>query len=63
MNFTDGGNSFSVPVSNQVKTFAKVTVGCAAMFTNDISISTLVTGKIRKHEKSVEALVKVSYTF
>ena len=63
MNFTDGGNSFSVPVSNQIKTFAKVTVGVASMFTNNVTISALVTGKIRKHEKSVEALVKVSYAF
>ena len=63
ISFSDSGNAFAVPVSSEIKTYATATVGCALMFTNDISVSTLVTGKIRKHEKSVEALVKVSYAF
>ena len=63
MNFTDGGNSFAVPVSSQVKTFAKLTVGFASMFMGGVGVSALVTGKIRRHEQSVEALVKVSYAF
>ena len=63
LNFTDGGNGFAVPVSNQVKTFAKLTVGVASMFTNNVTVSALVTGKIRRHEQSAEALVKVSYAF
>ena len=63
ISFSDTGNGFAVPVSTQIKTYATATLGCALMFTNDISISTLVTGKIKKHEQSVEALVKVSYAF
>jgi len=63
ISFSDSGNSFAVPISTQIKTYATATIGCAAMFTNNISISTLVTGKVKKHEKSLEALVKVSYAF
>jgi len=63
VSFADGGNGFAVPMSTQVKTYATATIGCASILASNVSLSTLVTGKIRKHEKSVEALVKVSYTF
>jgi outer membrane autotransporter protein len=63
LGFTDTGNLFSVPISNEIKTYATATIGCVAMFTNNVTLSALATGKARKHETGAELVLKASYAF
>jgi uncharacterized protein with beta-barrel porin domain len=63
LSFTESGGSFTVPVSTQIKTYATATAGCVVMLKNNVSVSALVSGKIKKHEQAVSAVLKVSYNF
>ena len=63
LSFTDSSTPFAVPASNQIKTYANVSIGGTVMTAAHVSVSALVTGKIKKHERGAEAVLKVSYAF
>jgi outer membrane autotransporter protein len=63
LSFADSSNIFAVPALNEIKTYAAATVGIASSLSDKITISSLVTGKIKHHERAVEAVVKFTYAF
>ena|GEM_PF-4923353 len=63
LRFADSSDNFVVPMSGQMKTYATATIGCAALFKNNIALSSLLTGKIKRHEQAIELVLKASYIF
>jgi hypothetical protein len=63
LSFSDSSDNFSVATSNQTKTYAKASIGCVGLLENNITISSFFTGKVKKHERSIELFLKTSYNF
>lgn len=63
LSFADSSNTFAIPALNEIKTYAAATIGIAASLSDKITISSLVTGKIKQHERAAEAVIKVTYAF
>jgi outer membrane autotransporter protein len=63
LSFADSNNNFSIPTPNQMKAYVTSTIGCVALFKNNITLSSLLTGKIKRHERAIELVLKGSYEF
>ncbi|MBY0281023.1 MAG: autotransporter domain-containing protein [Alphaproteobacteria bacterium] len=63
LSFADSASTFTAPASNEIKTYLASTIGFAAAFSQKITLSCLVTGKLRRHERAVEAVSKITYAF